>query len=103
VINGISSRKYEKAVIQRCRWHKRENVLKYPDKNHQSHFRRKIQGGKLKPAEGGGVNQEKSRGWIFLYPLPLKKSFESIDPAKVGFPTRTGSPILLMPASKRYE
>lgn len=40
---GIKSVLSEKAVIQRCQWHKRENVLKYLDKSHQSHFRRKLQ------------------------------------------------------------
>jgi hypothetical protein len=61
LINGISTRKYEKAalevtatfginnalsekaVIQRCQWNKRENILKYLDKKHQSNFRREFQ------------------------------------------------------------
>jgi len=32
------------AVIQRCQWHKRENVLKYLPKARQDEFRRKLQG-----------------------------------------------------------
>lgn len=40
---GIKGVLNDKAVIQRCQWHKRENVLKYLDKSHQSHFRRKLQ------------------------------------------------------------
>jgi len=32
------------AVIQRCQWHKRENVLKYLPKTRQDEFRRKLQG-----------------------------------------------------------
>ncbi len=40
---GIRRVLSDKAVIQRCQWHKRENVLKYLDKSHQSHFRRKLQ------------------------------------------------------------
>jgi putative transposase len=40
---GIKSVLSDKAVIQRCQWHKRENVLKYLDKSHQSDFRRKLQ------------------------------------------------------------
>ncbi len=40
---GIKRVLSDKAVIQRCQWHKRENVLKYLDKSHQSHFRRKLQ------------------------------------------------------------
>lgn len=46
-IKGVLS---EKAVIQRCQWHKRENVLKYLDKSHQSHFRRKLQAAYELPA-----------------------------------------------------
>jgi len=45
-IKGVLS---EKAVIQRCQWHKRENVLKYLDKNHQSDFRRKLQAAYERP------------------------------------------------------
>ncbi len=40
---GIKSVLSEKAVIQRCQWHKRKNILKYLDKSHQSLFRRKLQ------------------------------------------------------------
>ena len=39
-IKGVLS---EEAVIQRCQWHKRENILRYLDKSHQSNFRRKLQ------------------------------------------------------------
>ena len=42
-IKGIKNALSEKAVIQRCQWHKRENILKYLDKKHQSNFRRKLQ------------------------------------------------------------
>ena len=30
-------------MIQRCQWHKRENILKYLDKRHPSNFHRKLQ------------------------------------------------------------
>jgi hypothetical protein len=61
LINRISTRKYEKAalevpatfgiknalsgkaVIQGCQWRKRESILKYLDKSHQSNFSRKLQ------------------------------------------------------------
>lgn len=33
----------EKAMIQRCQWHKRENVLSYLSKEHQELFRNKLQ------------------------------------------------------------
>jgi len=39
-IKGVLS---EKAVVQRCQWHKRENVVGYLDKKLQPHFRRKLQ------------------------------------------------------------
>jgi transposase-like protein len=31
------------AIIQRCQWHKRENVVSYLAENHQDEFRRKLQ------------------------------------------------------------
>ena len=40
---GIKDVLREKAVIQRCQWHKRENVAKYLDKKLQPQFRRKLQ------------------------------------------------------------
>jgi transposase-like protein len=39
----------EQAVIQRCQWHKRENVLKYLPKARQDEFRRKLQGAYEQP------------------------------------------------------
>jgi transposase-like protein len=33
----------EKTLIQRCQWHKRENVMSYLDKKHQDSFRGKLQ------------------------------------------------------------
>jgi putative transposase len=43
IYKGIKNALSEKAVIQRCQSHKRENILKYLDKKHQSNFRRKLQ------------------------------------------------------------
>lgn len=40
---GIKEVMGGKAVIQRCQWHKRENVVKYLDKANQELFRRKLQ------------------------------------------------------------
>jgi len=40
---GITDVLKEKAVIQRCQWHKRENVLAYLDKEAQAIYRRKLQ------------------------------------------------------------
>jgi len=39
----------DQAVIQRCQWHKRENVLKYLPKARQAEFRRKLQGAYEQP------------------------------------------------------
>lgn len=41
--NGIKAALGEKALIQRCQWHKRENVVSYLGKKHQSEFRKKLQ------------------------------------------------------------
>ena len=40
---GVREVMGEKAVIQRCQWHKRENVVSYLDKKNQESFRRKLQ------------------------------------------------------------
>lgn len=43
IYKGIKSALSDKAVIQRCQWHKRENVVEYLDKKHRPAFRRKLQ------------------------------------------------------------
>ena len=40
---GVREVMGEKAVIQRCQWHKRENVVSYLDKKNQESFRQKLQ------------------------------------------------------------
>ena len=40
---GIKEALGGRAFIQRCQWHKRENVVKYLDKKHQASFRAKLQ------------------------------------------------------------
>ncbi len=40
---GIQTVFGKQAIIQRCQWHKRENVVAYLPKNEQSRFRRKLQ------------------------------------------------------------
>ncbi len=40
---GVLETFREKAHIQRCQWHKRENVVRHLDQNHQVYFRRKLQ------------------------------------------------------------
>lgn len=41
---GVKDVMGAKAVIQRCQWHKRENVVSYLDKKQQVEFRKKLQG-----------------------------------------------------------
>ena len=53
IYKGIRNVLSEKAVIQRCQWHKRENILKYLDKSHQSNFRRKLQSAYEQPTYKG--------------------------------------------------
>jgi transposase-like protein len=40
---GINAAMGEKAIFQRCQWHKRENVLKYLGEEKKSAFRRRLQ------------------------------------------------------------
>ncbi len=40
---GIQTVLGKQAIIQRCQWHKRENVIAYLPKSEQSRFRRKLQ------------------------------------------------------------
>ena len=40
---GINAAMGEKAIFQRCQWHKRENVLKYLSEEKKSSFRRRLQ------------------------------------------------------------
>lgn len=47
---GIKEVLDKKALIQRCQWHKRENVVSYLSKSKQSHFRRKLQSAYQEPS-----------------------------------------------------
>ena len=47
---GVKDILGEQAVIQRCQWHKRENVLQYLPKSRQGEFRRKLQGAYEQPS-----------------------------------------------------
>jgi len=40
---GIKEFMGDRAVVQRCQWHKRENVMKYLSESRKSYFRRKLQ------------------------------------------------------------
>lgn len=46
---GIKEVFGEMAFIQRCQWHKRENVLRYLNRDQQDYFRRKLQAAYEKP------------------------------------------------------
>ena len=57
----------EKAMIQRCQWHKRENVLSYLSKEHQELFRGKLQNAYNKESyEGAKKALEKVRKELSL-------------------------------------
>lgn len=43
IYKGVKDVVGNRAFVQRCQWHKRENVVKYLDKKHQSLFRAKLQ------------------------------------------------------------
>lgn len=40
---GVKDVMGKKAIIQRCQWHKRENVMSYLDKKQQKQYRKKLQ------------------------------------------------------------
>jgi putative transposase len=46
---GVQEVLGDQAVVQRCQWHKRENVLRYLPKSRQGEFRRKLQGAYEQP------------------------------------------------------
>jgi transposase-like protein len=46
---GIKSTLKEKAIIQRCQWHKRENIVSHLNKEHQVSFRNKLKKAYAKP------------------------------------------------------
>lgn len=50
--SGIKKVLGNKAIIQRCQWHKRENVVSYLPKKHQATFRRKLQAAYEAPTYG---------------------------------------------------
>lgn len=43
IASGIKTVLGNKALIQRCQWHKRENIVSYLPKKHQADFRRRLQ------------------------------------------------------------
>jgi len=47
---GIKNALGDSAFIQRCQWHKRENMIKYLDKKHHDYFRMKLQRAYQKPS-----------------------------------------------------
>jgi len=42
ILKAIKEVMGDYAVIQRCQWHKRENIVNYLNENQQEHFRRKL-------------------------------------------------------------
>jgi transposase-like protein len=54
------------ALLQRCQWHKRENVLRYLPDRHRSTFRRKLQAAYERPTEAAKRALSKRRGELTL-------------------------------------
>jgi len=49
LIKAIKETFGEKAIIQRCQWHKRENVVSYLNDNDQQYFRKRLQSAYREP------------------------------------------------------
>lgn len=54
---GVKTVLGEKAVIARCQWHKRENVLEYLNKEDKAEYRRKLQAAYEQPTYGEAKNR----------------------------------------------
>ena len=74
---GINKAVGEKAVIQRCQWHKRENILKYLGEDRKSEFRRHLQSAYEQPT----YEKAKKRLQAIKRELTLinKSAVESLD------------------------
>lgn len=62
------------ALVQRCQWHKRENVLRYLPKGRQAHFRKELQRVYEEPTYEGAMERLKK----------VKKGFSIINKSAVG-------------------
>jgi putative transposase len=71
---GIKEEMGDKAVVQRCQWHKRENVMKYLSESRKPYFRRKLQAAYEQPT------YEKAKSRL----MAIRKELSLINESAVG-------------------
>lgn len=71
---GIKEVMGDKAVVQRCQWHKRENVMKYLSESRKPHFRRRLQAAYEQPT------YEKAKAKL----MAIRKELSLINQSAVG-------------------
>lgn len=71
---GIKEVLGEKAVVQRCQWHKRENVMKYLSESRKPYFRRRLQAAYEQPT------YEKAKARL----MAIRRELSLINESAVG-------------------
>jgi hypothetical protein len=71
---GIKEVMGDKAIVQRCQWHKRENVMKYLSESRKPYFRRKLQAAYEQPT------YEKAKARL----MAIRKELSLINQSAVG-------------------
>lgn len=71
---GIKEVMGDKAAVQRCQWHKRENVMKYLSESRKPYFRRKLQAAYEQPT------YEKAKARL----MAIRKELSLINQSAVG-------------------
>ncbi len=85
---GIKAVFGKKAIIQRCQWHKRENVVSYLPKIHQDRIRKKLQDAYQEPtylkakASLMLIRKELLLTWIFIPKLKVGIFHDFVAPLK---------------------
>ncbi len=71
---GIKEVMGDKAIVQRCQWHKRENVMKYLSESRKPYFRRRLQAAYEQPT------YEKAKARL----MAIRKELSLINQSAVG-------------------
>jgi len=71
---GIKELMGDKAVVQRCQWHKRENVMKYLSESRKPYFRRRLQAAYEQPT------YERAKARL----MAIRKELSLINESAVG-------------------
>lgn len=71
---GIKEVMGDKAVVQRCQWHKRENVMRYLAESRKPHFRRRLQAAYEQPT------YEKAKARL----MAIRRELSLINESAVG-------------------